>query len=102
MVIKEMKELMISGAAYWIYPFKKFDTRRLNEKIKELDEAVKQIRTNNITKTNSLLNVVSMLKELGLKSPKRVQENDDPWYKRRIEGDIKLLLAHIDILERKT
>ena len=67
-----MKELMISGAAYWIYPFKKFDTRRLNEKIKELDEAVKQIRTNNITKTNSLLNVVSMLKELGLKSPKRV------------------------------
>ena len=72
MVIKEVKELMISGAAYWIYPFKKFDTRRLNEKIKELDEAVKQIRTNNITKTNSLLNVFSMLKELGLKSPKRV------------------------------
>ena len=92
---------MISRAAYWIYPFKKFDTRRLNEKIKELDEAVKQIRTNNITKTNSLLNVVSMWKELEIKSPKRGQENDDPRYKRRIEGDIKLLLAHIDILERK-
>ena len=67
-----MKEIMISGAAYWVCSFRKFNTGRLNEKRKEVNEAIKQIRTNNITKTNSLLNVVSMWKDkqLGLKSPK--------------------------------
>ena len=48
------------------------------------------------------MNAVSIYiaKEIGLKQTAKKQ-NKEPWWKRRIEGDIRMLTKDINILERK-
>ena len=66
----EKNEIVITGD--WT---KKKKTKKQK---KQVDEAIKLIRPKKITKTESLLNAASMQsdRQLGLKSPNRVQKNE--------------------------
>lgn len=87
-----MKDAITSGTAYQIHSLKKIDTKWLNDKTEQVNKARKPTRTNNITKTNNLVNATSIPlgKHLGLKSLKWGQKKG-AWSKRRVEGDMKLL-----------
>ena len=59
------------------------------------------IETKNITQTNNLIKAagVWVADQLGLKKSEGGKKKD-PWWKRRIEEDIKQLKKDINILER--
>ena len=61
------------------------------------------IETGNITQTNNLLRAVSTLvgERLGLAIRGRTYQKKEPWWKRRIEGNITELRKHISILNRE-
>ena len=97
-LIKKIKDIITSRDTYQIYSLQKVANRRLNEKIKLVNEVINHIRINNINITNNPPTAAGMWvsSQLGLKSLK-IGQKSDPWCKRKIEGDIKLLEDHIII-----
>ena len=85
------------------YLLKKVDRSKLNNVMKKVDRVVQYIVTNSITETNKLIKAASVYvaKELGLKEQRKDAKKTEPWWKRRIKGDIKVLKRDINILERK-
>ena len=67
-----------------------------------MNRVIEFIETKNITQTNNLIKAASVwvADKLGLK--KYEGGKKDPWWKRRIEGDIKQLIKDINMLERVT
>ena len=101
-IMNEIRGLLNEGKNVDGISFKKVDFKRLHEVTAKANAVVKHIPTNNINKTNDLVRAVSawVAIQLGLKKcSKRSQK--DPWWKRRIEGDIKSLRQEVNILERE-
>lgn len=67
----------------------------------KVNRVIEFIETKNITQTNNLIKAagVWVADQLGLKKYEGGKKTD-PWWKRRIEGDIKQLRKDINILER--
>ena len=102
LIIDEVKGLMVQGETNDNIMFKKVDQKRLSEETLKLNGAIKHLVTADITQTNNLTKAASLwvAKQLGLKTVKKGKKQD-PWWKRRIEGDIKNLKKDISILERE-
>ena len=73
----------------------------LNRTTAKLIRGIELIETKNITQTNKLIKAVGVwvADRLGLKKYEGGRKKD-PWWKRRIEEDIKQLKKGIYILER--
>ena len=67
----------------------------------KVNRVIELIETKNITQTNNLVNAagVWVADQLGLKKYE-VGKKKDPWWKKRIEEDIKQLKKDINIVER--
>ncbi|XP_063604453.1 uncharacterized protein LOC134779729 [Penaeus indicus] len=102
LIIDEVKGLMAQGVTSDNIMFKKVDQKRLSEETLKVNGAIKHLVTADITQTNNLIKAASLwvAKQLGLKTVKK-EKKQDPWWKRRIEGDIKNLKKDISILERE-
>ncbi|XP_063595811.1 uncharacterized protein LOC134772703 [Penaeus indicus] len=102
LIIDEVKGLMAQGVTNDNIMFKKVDQKRLSEETLKVNGAIKHLVTADITQTNNLIKAASLwvAKQLGLKTVKK-EKKQDPWWKRRIEGDIKNLKKDISILERE-
>ena len=81
---------------------KKVDQKRLSGETLKVNGAIKHLVTADITQTNNLIKAAGLwvAKQLGLKTVKKGKKQD-PWWKRRIEGDMKNLKKDISILERE-
>ena len=68
------------------------DRRKLKEKTAEVDTIIKYVPINSLSEVNDLMKAVGnvVAKLLRFKSPKK-KEKQEPWWKRRIEGQIKVL-----------
>ena len=79
---------------------KKADMNTLNRTAK-VNRVIELIETKNITQINNLIKAagVWIADQLGLKKYES-RKKKDPWWKRRIEEDIKQLKKDINILER--
>ena len=75
--------------------------KTLNRLTGKVDKVIGLIETCNITQTNKLIraSAVWITDELGLTKFKQGKKKE-PWWKRRIEGDIKQLKQDINLLER--
>ena len=71
---------------------------------------LKYVKTNNITESNKLIKEVSIVvaENLGMKvnqqndiGTRQRGKNQEPWWKRRIQSDIKKIQSEILILQRK-
>ena len=73
----------------------------LNRTTVKVNRMIELIETKNITQTNNLIKsaAVWVADQLGLKKYEDWKKKD-PWWKRRIEEDIKQLKKDINILER--
>ena len=73
----------------------------LNRTTAKVNRVIELIETKNITQTNNLIKAagVWVADQLGLKKSEDGKKKD-PWWKRRIEEDIKQLKKNINILDR--
>ena len=102
-ILTQLMEIMKGKKLVGQISFKKVDRSKLNNATKKVNRVVQYIMTNSITDTNKLIKAASVYvaKELGLKEQWKDAKKTEPWWKRRIEGDIKILRTDINILERK-
>ena len=73
----------------------------LNRTLARVNRVIELIKIKNITQTNNLIKAAGVLvaDQLGLKKSEGGKKKD-PWWKRRIEEDIKQLRNDINILKR--
>ena len=80
-----MNKIIIYWTAYQTYPLQKVDPKKLDEKTEKVIDAKEHIKANNIIETNNLLQAANtqVVKQLGLKMPKKEQKNDHFSRKKR-------------------
>ena len=80
---------------------KRVHMNTLNRTTAKVNRMIELIETKNITQTNNLIKAagVWVADQLGLKKYQDGKKKD-PWWKRRIEKDMKQLRKDINILER--
>eukprot|EP00795_Rhopilema_esculentum_P006840 gene6840-biopygen8293 len=102
-MIEEIIEIMKEGNISQSRSLKKADRKSVNEAVKEVNDALISIRTENITDTNKLISAVALYvaRKLGIGKPKIENKTKEPWWKRRISESINELRKHINILERE-
>ena len=83
--------------------FKKVEYKKLNMAIREVNKVLPYFQTSNISETNNLIIAVSVwvARRLGLKRQRQTGTvHPEPWWKRRIERDIKDLQKSINLMTR--
>ena len=100
-IITKLNKIVVEGRNTDGISFKKVDMKTLNRLTGKVDKVIGLIATSNITQTNKLIKAAAVwvADELGLKKFKQGKKKE-PWWKRRIEGDIKQLKKDINLLER--
>ena len=94
----------------YVCDFKKVDRWKLQIETAKVNRVLKYVKTNNIIETNKLIKGVSIVvaENLGMKVNRQSDmgtrqrgKNQEPWWKRRIQSDIKKIQREISILQRK-
>ena len=100
-IIERIKEIIRTGKTSEGLMFKKIDRKTIKNKTEKVNSAIRFLKTSNITQTNNLIRAASVwvAEELGLKKIAH-KKKGEPWWKRRVEGDIKRLKRDITLLER--
>ena len=83
-------------------PFKKVDQGKLRHVTKKVNTVIRHIETDDITQTNKLAMAATLwvAKEVGVKKGK-IAENEEPCWKRKIEGEITNWTRDINRLEKE-
>ena len=94
----------------YVYDLKKVDRWKLQQETAKVNRVLKYVKTNNITETSKLIKGVSIVvaENLGMKvnrqnnmGTRQRGKNQEPWWKRRIQSDIKKIQSEFSILQRK-
>ena len=102
-ILNRIKEIMSQGDYKDITSFKKVDRWQLNAITQKVNKVIEHIESRNITETNNLMRAIStfVAEKLGLKKGRRENQQNEPWWKRRIERDINQIRKHISIMDRE-
>ena len=102
-IVDRIIEIMKCEEDYKVFTFKRVDRCKINEITAKGNKLVARIQTDNITDTNKLLKAVRSVvaEKIGLKEVVEQTKQKEPWWKRRLDMDIKRLRKYINILERK-
>ena len=102
-MISRIVDLMKKADLQIIKGFKKVDRRKLNDITKKVNCVLKYmyVITDSIRHTNKMIKAAAVYigEQMGLKR-KLVGKKSEPWWKRRIEEDIKRVRKNVNILER--
>ena len=90
LIIAQLNKILAGGRNTDGISFKKVDMNTLNRTTAKVNRVIELIETKNITQTNNLIKAagVWVADQLGLKKYEGGKKKD-PWWKRRIEEDIK-------------
>ena len=101
-IVERLKNIIVEKKSCEGIIFKKVGRMILKAQVDRVNEAVKYLDSNSITETNSLTVAASVwvAEQIGLMKIEYRKENEPKW-KRRIEGDIKRLRKDVNILERE-
>ena len=101
LIIAQLNEILAGCRNTDGISFIKVDMNTLNRTTVKVNRVIELIETKNITQTNNLIKAagVWVADKLGLNKYEGGKKKD-PWWKRRIEEDIKQLKKDINILER--
>ena len=102
-VVDRLKQIILQGRTSDGILFKKVNKRSLRAQTERVNSVMKFVKTKNITETNKLINAASVwvADQMGLKKFE-IGWRKEPWWKRRIENDIKNLKHDINILHRES
>ena len=100
--VREILETMKTREFADYKDFKKVDYRRLKNITGNVNRLLRYIEVRDITEINYLIRAGTtyVAKALGMKRKKN--ERTEPWWKRRIQENIKILRRDVNMLERKT
>ena len=101
-IIAQLQEILTEGRDTNGISFKKVDQKRLHKLVESVNKTLKHVETTNITQTNNLIKAASVwvADQIGLKPFKGNNKETVPWWKRRIEGDVKQLRKDVSFLDR--
>ena len=103
-MMQEIVDLMKSDNKEFMPGFKRVERKKLNKLTADINEVIGDIHTDNITKTNELMNAISRYcaSKMGLKKyTGKKRQNKEPWLKKRLKASINKIRKHLNILERK-
>ena len=104
-ILEKMRNVLSKETRERLPPLRRIKKHRLLEATRKVDEVMNKIEVGNITELNHLVyaGAVVVTEMLGVKN--RKSTGMEPWWKRRMEAQVKQLnkdLGHINILtERK-
>ena len=100
-MISQIVDLMKKEGLQITKGFKKVDRRKLNDVTKKVNCVLKYVISDRISDTSKLIKAAAVCigEQMGLKQ-KLVGKKSEPWWKIKIEGDIKRLRKDLNILER--
>ena len=100
-IIDKLNDIITSNRNADGISFKQLDMKILKQTTAKVNRVIELIETKNITQTNNLIKAagVWVADQLILKKYKG-RKKKDPWWKRRIEGNIENFKKGINILER--
>jgi hypothetical protein len=106
--IVQICEELASGVGKYRFDFKAVDRKVLMKEVVHVNEVLEFIETSTITETNWLIRAVSVYvaKRLGLKNFAErkvgcIGSGKEPWWRRRLQQDVRELRRNISILESK-
>ena len=101
--VEQLKEIMVEGRAGDGIMFKKVDKKVLKVETDRITEAIKYLKSKNITETNNLIRAASVWvsERIGLKKAEHRKQNASIW-KCSIEENIQRLRQDISFLERES
>ena len=102
-IIEKLEKVMQSEDTPPVCDFKKIDNWKIAQETAKVNNVLKYFPTDNITETNKLIKSASLVvaERIGaIRKPKKNGQQEPGW-KRRIQGDIKRLQHDISILNRK-
>ena len=99
-IIQSIRNKMGSESTRPSISLRNLDRNKVRMKARQINEALKYIPTSDITETNRLIVAASneVMEQLGVKH-KETRKVREPWWKRRIEGQIKQLRKDISQLD---
>ena len=98
-ILEKMRNVLSTETRERLPPLRKIEKHRLLEATRKVDEVMKKIEAGNITELNDLVyaGAVVVREMLGVKN--RKDTGMEPWWKRRMEAQVKQLnkvLGHIN------
>ena len=101
LIIAQLNKILAGGRNTDGISIKKVDMTSLNRTTARVNRMIELIETKNITQTNNLIRAadVWVADQFGFRKSEG-RKKKVPWWKRRIEEDIKQLRKDINILER--
>ena len=102
-IVDRLKQIILQGRTSDGILFKKVNKGSLRAQTERVNSVMKFVKTKNITETNKLINAESVwvADQTGLKKFE-IGRRKEPWWKRRIENDIKNLKHDINIMHRES
>ena len=102
LIVKRLKEILAERKTCQGIIFKKVGRKLLKVQAERVNEALKYLESKSITETNNLIVAASVwvAEQLGLKKVEH-RKKYEPFWKRRIEGDIRRLRQEVNIMERE-
>ena len=102
-MVAELKQIILEGRTSDGIIFKKVNKRSLRAQTERVNSVMNFVKMKNITETNKLLNAASVwvADQMGLKRFE-INRKKEPWWKWRIEHDIKSLKHDIHLLHRES
>ena len=100
-IVENLRKVCVEKKTAEEISFKKVDKNKLKKEMNRVNQVIRHIETKNITETNELVRAATVwvAEQLGLKKTE-FRAKKDPWWKRRIEDDIKRIRDDVNIIER--
>ena len=98
-IVENLRKVCVEKKTAEGISFKKVDKNKLKKEMNRVNQVIRHIETKNITETNELVRAATVwvAEQLGLKKTE-FRAKKDPWWKRRIEDDIKRIRNDVNIL----
>ena len=100
-IVENLRKIYVEKKTAEGISFKKVDKNKLKKEMNRVNQVIHHIETKDITETNELIKAATVwvAEQLGLKKTE-FRAKKDPWWKRRIEDDIKRIRNDANILQR--
>ena len=103
-IAEKLHNIMQSNERERLPSIKKINKKKILVEVQKVNEVLNKIKSNDITTTNDLIYAAAVVvtERLGVKMSKRDTATKEPWWKRRLEDQIKQLrkdIARVEILK---
>ena len=96
LLVERIQSIMNDKNRNRLLNLKRVDRKKVSEELKKVEAVLSKMPTSDITQTNDLIYAATTIvtENLGVKAAKK-ENKSDPWWKRRLEGQIQQLRRNL-------